>query len=151
MYLEIDRLGNVIFDGRAYTEKEGLYSGTLSKNELERILSEINSIQLDSLKIWYAANWTDDQTCGVSIETMNKTYESSAYGFNKEPMELRMLFDRLMELHKNMELTKDSTISNKFKFRKLLNRGRSRRIPKLPLLKRKNETKGIRIDTILVE
>jgi hypothetical protein len=95
-----------------------LYSGTLSKKDLEIIKSEINSIELDSLKKRYSANWTDDQTCGVSIKTKNKTYESSAYGFNKEPIELRILFYRLMELYKNMELKKDSTISDKFKFQK---------------------------------
>jgi hypothetical protein len=118
MYIEIDSIGNVLFNGKNYTEKEGLYSGTLSKKDLEIIKSEINSIELDSLKKRYSANWTDDQTCGVSIKTKNKTYESSAYGFNKEPIELRILFYRLMELYKNMELKKDSTISDKFKFQK---------------------------------
>jgi len=123
MYIEIDSIGNVLFNGKNYTEKEGLYSGTLSKKEFEIIKSEINSIQLDSLKKMYSANWTDDQTCGVSIKTKNKTYESSAYGFNKEPIELRILFYRLMELYKNLELKKDSTISDKFKFEKFQYRG----------------------------
>ena len=123
MYIEIDSIGNVFFNGKNYTEKEGLYSGTLSKKQLEIIKSEINSIQLDSLKKMYSANWTDDQTCGISIKTKNKTYESSAYGFDKEPIELRILFYKLMELYKNMELKKDSTISDKFKFQEFQYRG----------------------------
>ena len=117
MYLEIDSIGNILFNGKHYTEKEGLYSGVLSKKELKTIKSEINSIQLDSLKKMYSANWTDDQTCGVIIKTKDKTYESSAYGFNKEPIELRILFHRLMELYKNVELKKDANIVNQFQFK----------------------------------
>lgn len=85
---------------------------------MEKIKSEINSIQLDSLKQMYSANWTDDQTCGVIIKTKDKTYESSAYGFDKEPIELRILFHKLMELYKSVELEKDSTILDKFKFKR---------------------------------
>jgi len=117
MYLEIDSIGNLLFNGKYYTEKEGLYSGVLSTKELETIKSEINTIQLDSLKKMYSANWTDDQTCGISIKTKDKTYESSAYGFNKEPIELRILFHRLMELYKKVEMKKDTTIGNEFQFK----------------------------------
>ncbi|WP_445956682.1 DUF6438 domain-containing protein [Yeosuana sp.] len=123
MYIEIDSVGNILFNGENYTDKEGLYSGKLSKQELETIKSEINSIELDRLKKMYSANWTDDQTCGVIIKTADKTYESSAYGFDKEPIELRILFHRLMELYKNVELKKDTTIVKKFKFKGFHNNG----------------------------
>ncbi len=117
MYLEIDSIGNILFNGQMFTKKEGLYSGVLSKKELKTIKSEINNIKLDSLKKMYSANWTDDQTCGVIIKTKNGTYESSAYGFNEEPIELRILFHRLMELYKNVELKKDTTIVDDFQFK----------------------------------
>lgn len=117
MYLEIDTVGNIYFNGRYYTEKEGFYSGKLSANELEIIKSEVNSIALDNLKKMYSAGWTDDQTCGVMIKTNDTIYESSAYGFDKEPIELRILFHRLMELYKNAELKKDTTVQEKFKFK----------------------------------
>jgi len=117
MYLEIDSIGNFMFYGKRYTKKDGFYSGTLSKKELELIISDINKIKLDSLEKMYSANWTDDQTCGVSIKTKERTYESSAYGFNEEPIELRILFHRLMELYKNVELKKDTTIVDDFQFK----------------------------------
>lgn len=117
MYLEIDSVGNILFNGKYYTEKEGLYSGKLPANQLELIISEVNCIALDSLKKMYSANWTDDQTCGVMIKTIDTTYECSAYGFDKEPIELRILFHSLMELYKNVELKKDTTIEEKFKFK----------------------------------
>jgi len=123
MYLEIDSIGNILFNGKMYTKKEGLYSGVLSKKELKTIKSEINNIKLDSLEKMYSANWTDDQTCGIIIETKNGTYESSAYGFNEEPIELRILFHRLMELYKNVELKKDTTIVNKFQFKRFQYKG----------------------------
>ena len=122
MYLEIDSMGNFFFEGKNFTEKEGLYSGILSDDELKIIKSEINSIQLDKLSELYMARWTDDQTCGVSIKTKDKTYESSAYGFNNEPVELRILFHKLMELYKTIELKKDSNIIDKFKLNKFHNR-----------------------------
>lgn len=123
MYLEIDSVGNIFFNGKSFTEKEGFYSGKLSANEFEIIKLEINSIELDNLKKFYSADWTDDQTCGVMIETFDTTYESSAYGFDKEPIELRILFHRLMELYKNVELKKDSTIPEKIKFKRFQYRG----------------------------
>jgi len=117
MYLEIDSVGNMIFNGKYYTEKEGFYTGKLSANQFEIIKSEVNSIRLDSLKKMYSANWTDDQTCGIMIKTSDTTYESSVYGFDKEPIELRILFHRLMELYKNVELKKDTTVQKKFEFK----------------------------------
>lgn len=120
MDLEIDSEGNLFFIGRIYTEKQGFYSGKLSSNEFEIIKSQINSIELDSLKKSYSANWTDGQTCGIMIKTIDTTFESSAYGFDKVPIELIILFHRLMELYKNVELKKDSTIQEKFEFKGFL-------------------------------
>ncbi len=117
MYLEIDSARNIYFIGIMDTEKKGSYSGKVPLQLYNRILSEINSINLDTLKPWYAANWTDDQTCGVLIKTNTKIYESSAYGFSKEPVELRILFHTLMELYKNVDLTEDTTVENKLRYR----------------------------------
>lgn len=57
MYLEIDSVGNILFNGKYYTEKEGLYFGKLSANQLEIIISEVNSIAFNSLKKMYSANY----------------------------------------------------------------------------------------------
>ncbi len=117
MYLEIDSTNNLFFKGIHYTENKGLYSGKLSQQTLEAIKSDINSIALDSLKRMYYARWTDDQTCGVRIKTVDTTYESGAYGYDKEPIELRILLHRLIELYKHVDLKKDSTVKDHFKWK----------------------------------
>ena len=117
MYLEIDSIGNILFSGNNHTEKKGFYSGVIPKKEMEILKSKINNIQLDSLNNRYFANWTDDQTCGMIIKTKSKTYECSAYGIYKEPIELRILFHRLTELYKNVALKKDSSIVYQFQFK----------------------------------
>jgi hypothetical protein len=114
MYFEIDSVGNFFFNGRRYTENEGLFSGKISTKQYERIQNKVNNIELDSLKLFYMANWTDDQTCGVYIQTKEKTYESSAYGYHKEPLALRMLFHELMELYREIDLVEDTTVLDKF-------------------------------------
>jgi hypothetical protein len=121
MYLELDSLGNLLFDGQYHTDKEGLYSGKISAAELKLITTKVQAIQLDSLESNYSASWTDQQTCGVRIQTKDNTYQSSAYGFNKEPVELRILFHKLMELYKYAKLNKDSTIRKKFVFKDFIN------------------------------
>jgi hypothetical protein len=117
MYLEIDSIGNIYFKGKGYTENDGLFAGKIPKSELELLSLKINSIQLDSLKELYSAGWTDDQECGVTIKTGKKTYVSSAYGIDKEPVELRILFHKLMEVYKIANMEKDSTITEKFQFK----------------------------------
>lgn len=114
MYLEIDSVGNFYFVGARYTEKIGNYFGKLSPEIFDRVVTEINSIELDSLQQFYEAHWTDDQTCGVLIQTKDTIYKSSAYCFNEEPVELRILFHTLMELYKNVELKEDTLVEDKF-------------------------------------
>lgn len=114
MYLEIDSTGMLYFYGGSFTEKEGFYSGKLSRSTFDKIRTEINCIALDSLQPLYQANWTDDQTCGVRIKTADTVYTSSAYGFDQEPVELRVLFHTLMETYKTVDLVSDSTVEEKF-------------------------------------
>lgn len=60
--------------------------------------------------------WTDYQTCDISIQTKDTIYKTSVYGFNKEPLELRILFNELMELYKHTEMKMDSMHKNKFEY-----------------------------------
>lgn len=116
MFLEIDSVGNMYFIGGYQTAKKGNYSGKLTPEIFDRVIAEINCIELDSLQQFYRAQWTDDQTCGVLIQTKDTIYKSSAYGFDKEPVELRILFHTLMELYKNVELTEDATVQQKLHY-----------------------------------
>ncbi|HFA52061.1 MAG TPA: hypothetical protein ENJ95_23845 [Bacteroidetes bacterium] len=123
MYLEIDSIGNLLFLGRGYTDKDGAFIGKIDENELGVISQKINSIQLDNLEKFYSSNWTDDQTCGVKIKAGNNVYESHAYGFNTEPVELRILFHKLMEIYKEAELKSDTMVAEKFQLEELIYRG----------------------------
>jgi hypothetical protein len=116
MYLEIDSVGNILFDGYHYTEMDGQHSGTIPQKVWEEIRRSISLISLDSLKEKYTASWTDDQTCGVSIKTDRRTIISMAYGFHKEPIELRLLFHKLLEVYKSAEMIKDTMLEEQFFF-----------------------------------
>ena len=50
--------------------------------------------------------WTDDQTCKFEINIEDTIFETRVYGFNVEPLELRILFNELMEMYKFSELKK---------------------------------------------
>jgi len=119
MYLEIDSDRNIFFNGVLYTEKTGLFSGSISENEFEIIKRKINSIDLKNLKKQYSASWTDDQECGFIVRTSNDVFKSSAYGFDQEPIELRALFHKLMEVYKTAELMPDTLTKDSFKFKGL--------------------------------
>ncbi len=129
MYLEIDSTGLILFNGKSFTQNVGLFSGRVSPSQFKQLISRINNIQLDSLKLIYAANRTCSQTCSVKIKTSTNEYESSAYGSDKEPIELRLLFHKLMELHKEVEMVQDSTILDKFEFQEFSHRGDPPSIP----------------------
>ncbi|RAV30171.1 hypothetical protein DN748_05085 [Sinomicrobium soli] len=116
MYLEIDSEGNILFDGLAHTSKQGMHSGKIPESELKQIAKKLQRIELGKLKKEYAARWTDDQACRIKIETGKGMYESSVYGFDKEPVALRMLLHKLMETYKTATLKQDSSIVRKFAF-----------------------------------
>ena len=110
MYLEIDQFRNVAFYGRHHTLRKKGHSGRISKKEYAMILSHIHRLPLDQLKESYSANWTDDQTCCISIEHDGKTITCSAYGYDQEPIELRILFQRFIQLSDKLKLIPDHSI-----------------------------------------
>ena len=114
--LIIHRNGQISYEGRAYTEKNGYYSGNLTKDQMDRIKRKINLINLCQLKNNYAAMWTDDVTYDISIHTNDSIYKTEIYGFDKEPMELRILINELMELYKHTEMRKDSMHQRYYEF-----------------------------------
>ncbi|MFT3827022.1 MAG: DUF6438 domain-containing protein [Chitinophagaceae bacterium] len=114
MYVEIDTSGNILFYGLHHAKKDGGYRGTIPAEDYNVILRLINHLPVDSIKPGYNADWTDDQTCSVKISYSGKSLSSSAYGFNKEPMELRLLFHKLTEVYKNATLVKDAGVTKAY-------------------------------------
>ncbi|GAB5523037.1 MAG: hypothetical protein Roseis2KO_09090 [Roseivirga sp.] len=114
LYLEVDAQGNIWYEGRAYTEKDGLFSGTISQSELSLISGKVRNINLQNLEKKYSVGWSDDQTFGVKILTNEGDFMSHAYGIGEEPAALRLLFDKLINIYKFAELTPDSTAKDQF-------------------------------------
>lgn len=118
MFLEIDSVRNILFNGISFTQNIGIFTGKLSEEDMSIILKKINALSLGNLKPFYKVNWTDDQTLSVVIRDGNNIIVSGAYGSKDEPIELRLLFNKLKEVYKNVNLTKeDSSVLNKFQLR----------------------------------
>ncbi len=114
MKVTIDGFGKILFEGRAYTDKLGYFSGQIDQGTLSRIHRKLDCITLDSLKTTYTASWTDDQTCFLTVNTPQGTYNTKVYGFDKEPIELRIVFNELLELYKSIDLTLDSINAHRY-------------------------------------
>jgi Domain of unknown function (DUF6438) len=113
MLLKIDSSRRLFFLGRSHTEIKGSYYGVINKSMYKSLIDKIQHLPIDSLQLKYEAGWTDDQICGVKIVAANKTIISSAYGYDKEPVELRILFTYLMNLYKYSNLKKDIFLKKK--------------------------------------
>jgi len=110
MKIEIDSSGNIKFWGEFGTIKEGGYAGILQSSIYSNLVRQIQNINLDSLKTDYRAGWTDDQTCCIQIKLKNRIIKSCAYGYDKEPVELRILFHKLLEIYKMVDLKENDKI-----------------------------------------
>jgi hypothetical protein len=113
-YLEIDSSLNVKFYGLSFTAVMGGYSGTISRSEYNAILDKVRNISLNTLKPWYQAPWTDDETCGVAIVQGDSVIRTAAYGHYREPMELNLLLNKLEDAYKRMQLHPDSMVTPKY-------------------------------------
>ena len=114
MYLEIDSARNVRFYGDYYTSLKGGFSGRISEQEYNSIISKIRNLPIDSLREFYETPVTDQQTLGISIIHENKVTRSSAYGHYEEPMELRILFAKLINLYKHASLKSDTSVNHNY-------------------------------------
>jgi hypothetical protein len=111
VHFKIDSLHNFTYFGSFFTDPVGGHSGKISAAEYETILNQINNLPLDSLKSYYRAPWTDDRTLGVAIEAGGQLIKSAAYGNYKEPIELTILLDKLINTYKHIPLSYDTTVT----------------------------------------
>lgn len=109
-HLEIDSNRNVRFYDESYVATTGGYKGKLSENAYNSIIRRVRNLPVDSLKSYYSAPWTDDETLGIAIAHGNAVTRSAAYGHANEPMELHILFIQLMNLYQEVSLQADSSI-----------------------------------------
>jgi hypothetical protein len=109
MKLKLYKNGAVFFEGIDYTEKNGYYSGRLTVSQMKHVKRILSYLSLNTLGEHYEAMWTDDETCNISIQTKDTVYKTSVYGFDKEPLPLRIFINELKELYKNIDMKKDSS------------------------------------------
>lgn len=114
MNVLIDSSRNIHFYGNRHTSLTGGFSGKLNESEYNSILLSIRNLPLDSLSETYEAPWTDDQAKGVAIVYGNKVTRSVAYGHHQEPVELYLLFIKLMQLYKHVNLKPDSSVNDSY-------------------------------------
>ncbi len=113
MHLEIDSSGKFIFWGGSFTTYQRGYRGQLTPSQYQRVLEKVRQLPLDFLRELYEADWIEDQTAGVIIVTKDTAIRSTAYGFDREPVELRILLHKLSELYKTVDLHSDTTLKAK--------------------------------------
>lgn len=119
LMLEIDSSRNVLFYGHSYSKLLGGYKGIISFREYSLLLNKIRNLELNNIKEEYIAGWTDDQACKIILDYGDKSISSLVYGFDKEPIELRILFHKLFEVYKGIDLKKDSIDLSSFKHKEL--------------------------------
>jgi hypothetical protein len=105
--IEIDSSRKVIFTGHSDAEIEGRYTGTISSRQYQLLLLKIWKLPIENIKSSYNAGWKDDQSCSIDISYDNKKLHSSVYGYDKEPIELRILIQKFFKLYSQLELKKD--------------------------------------------
>ncbi|SFU45735.1 hypothetical protein SAMN05216480_10462 [Pustulibacterium marinum] len=112
MYVELKADGSFTFFGERYTQKEGWYTGKLSKEAMQTVLTLVQSIPLESLEANYKANYTDAASRAVLINSGGKEYQTTVYGSSKEPVALRILLGTLLKMYERTELKKDPNAAN---------------------------------------
>ncbi len=122
MYLEIDYERNILFQKLNTDKPNSFFSGKISEKQFSLIKTKINSLELKKLDEYYSVDWTCDQSCEIVIQGGTNIINTGAYGYGKEPIELRLLFEKLMDFHDKFDLTEDSTVISKFFFSELYNR-----------------------------
>ena len=104
MELMIHSDGRTYYHGKQYAEKQGYYSGLLSKNMFETILTKFRQVDFDKMDSNYMEGITHAQSRHIVKYDKGKRHHIHVYGFEDEPLELNILFRYLMELYKVTDL-----------------------------------------------
>jgi len=108
MYLEVDKAGQLLFEGKSYTDTIGCFSGQMSDDDFNIVQQKVNAVNWDNLKKRYSANHTDGQSLGIEITFENHIQKCKVYGNSDEPIAIQFLFHKLIDLYKNVNLEVDT-------------------------------------------
>jgi len=101
--IAFDKNGNAVYTAETYNPKQGKFSATLKKNNLDEITTLINYLAVTKLLDDYRVSWKDDQTCWLRIKFTDGTVkEIKDYGM-RGTFGLRLLYNKFFELRNNQE------------------------------------------------
>jgi len=115
-YLELDSSGNLLIEGIGNELLNGSYAGTIQKKDIAYINQLIQSVSLHTLKPYYTARATHQNSWRILIKTSSGMYETGGYGFSKEPVPLLMLHNKLKELYQTANIQLDPLLSKQYQF-----------------------------------
>ena len=114
MYVEIDSSRNFRFHGGWHASLKGGFRGKISESQYNSIVNKIRNLPLDTLREYYEAPWTDDFTKSIAIFHNNKITLSAAYGHYQEPLELDVLFAKLLTVYTHVNLQPDPSLNEDY-------------------------------------
>jgi hypothetical protein len=101
--IAFDKDGNAVYDASTYNPKQGFFTGTIKKEDLENIIGLINYLNIKKLDNDYKVSWTDDQTCWLTIKFSDgKVKTIQDYGM-KGTAGLRLLYNMFFDLRASQE------------------------------------------------
>jgi hypothetical protein len=110
MEMDFDSSGIIHIWGKTKNGTGG-FTGQLDTTLYRQLLGRIRSLPIGSMDSLYEAPWTDDQTCYIVIQARDTALSYAAYGHHREPVALRVLFEKLMDLRFAVDFKPDSTVT----------------------------------------
>ncbi len=110
-FIEIDSSKSVKFYGNnEFNKYKGGCRGNISNTDYIKLINKVHYLDLLNIDSSYKAGWNDSQYCLIVIDYEDKSLETSVYGNDKEPVELRMLFGEIFKISERLELVNDTTV-----------------------------------------
>ena len=92
----------VNYEAIEFNEEKGKFKGLLNEVEFKEFIEILNYLNLDSLKNFYAVDWTDDQSVTLEIKYNGKTKTIKDYG-EVGTFGLNSLYSKLFSWRKKID------------------------------------------------
>lgn len=101
--IAMDKNGNAVYKAQVYNPKQGKFTATIKKENLDDITGLINYISANNLNDNFKVSWTDDQTCWLRIHFSDGSVkEIQDYGL-KGTFGLRLVYSMFFDLRSNQD------------------------------------------------
>jgi hypothetical protein len=104
MSIILNNDGSVFFRGIKYTNKKGIFTGTITKEDFNLLQRGFLTTNIDSLKNKYVAGWTDDETISTNFVKDGKIYKTiDDYG-RTAPFQFTWAYNQVRYLYQKIAL-----------------------------------------------